>query len=49
MPIYEGLAPESALVDGTYTAVLSTDRRDPFPVAITIVNSRLAKVASRGR
>lgn len=49
MPIYEGLAPESALVDGTYTAVLSTDRRGPFVVAITIAGSRLTEVVGRGR
>ena len=42
MPIYEGLSPETGLVDGTYTALLSTDRRaEPLEVAITTSDGRV--------
>lgn len=42
IPIYEGLSPEVGLVDGTYTALLSTDRRlEPLEVLITISDARL--------
>lgn len=47
MPIYEGLSPETGLVDGTYTALLSTDRRaEPLEVAITISAGRLTAPAA---
>ena len=42
MPIYEGLSPETVLVDGTYMALLSTDRRpEPLAVGITVSDGRL--------
>lgn len=42
MPIYDGLSPETAIVDGTYTALLSTDRQpEPLEVLITISAARL--------
>lgn len=45
MPLYEGLAPEKALVDGTYAALLSTDRgSEPLEVVVTIKHSRLAAI-----
>ena len=42
IPVYEGATPETGLVDGTYTALLSTDRRrEPREVQITISDARL--------
>ena len=47
MPIYEGLTPETGLVDGSYLALLSTERRsEPLEVAITITDSRLTALAT---
>lgn len=45
MPIYEGLDPQTALVDGTYTALLSNDRHEkPLEVLLTIAAGQLLTI-----
>ena len=48
MPIYEGLRPQTALIDGTYTARLSNDRHEePLEVVLTELPEQEAVGAPR--
>lgn len=45
MPIYEGMHPQTALVDGTYTALLSNNRHEePLEVLLTIASGQMLTI-----